>query len=198
MKLCSNADAADTENGKDHQCKNRKQNFSDINAVPFYRIEIAPLGKIWKQITTNKSQSGGVQWNDSKVRKAEKPCAQKATGRSKRCIGKGKFAACYGKPIDHIAVIEGNNDHNKSTDYHCNGGSQWASIGEEGIGGHDKCTPTNDAAQCQRPYIQRRKLSLQPFPTASIVVHCEPSLFFSNSAITKFNAFSSSEKSHSR
>ena len=75
LKLSSNTDAADTENGKDHQCKNCKQNFSGINAVPFYRIEIAPLGKIWKQITTNKSQSGGVQWNDSKVRKTEKPCA---------------------------------------------------------------------------------------------------------------------------
>ena len=129
LELASHADTPDAEYRKKRQRNDGQQNFTSVNAVTFHRIEIAPLGQIWEEITADERQSSSIQGHDGKIGKAQEPRAQKTAGGPKRGIGKGEFATRYREMVDHIAVIEGNNDHNDGARSHSNKSTQRPGIG---------------------------------------------------------------------
>ena len=161
LELAGDRDAADTQHRKEHQRYHRQQQFTGIDAVALHRIKVAPLGQPGKQVPADEGQGRRIQRNDGQIAEPQKPRADKARRRPEGGVGKGEFPAGDRETVDHVIVVKGDADHDKRRKAHGDRRSPRPRVGQKGVSGHHKGTPANDAAQRQRPDIQRRKPSLQ-------------------------------------
>ena len=150
---CSLADADDVQIAKEQQNRSGEEDLSQIDLKSGNGIVEAEFEKISAAVKTIDNQSDGcaVHGHIGQVGDNQETAAQECGVFAEAGFGKCELAVRLGILGNHVGIAERDDDHDQRAQHHGDSGARDAGVRQKLFAGIDERTPSDDAAEGERP-----------------------------------------------